>query len=147
MTTWVLLQAKVNVNEQDNTGMSALHIAAKTFNQSVNDNDVLWILLANGAKVNVRTKTLGQTPLHIAASEGSEDAMWLLLSKGADSSKLDVDNRTALHWAVAGDHIKAAQLLLWKPTELINAVDHEKGTVLHYAASQGNAGMVEMLIH
>lgn len=147
MAAWVLLQAKVNVNRRDNTGMTALHVAAETFHRSVKGNDVLWLLLANGAKVNAQTKTFGLTPLHIAASEGSESAIWLLLSKGADPSKLDVNNRTALHCAVAGDHIQAAQLLLWKTAGLINAVDHEKRTVLHYAASQGNAAIVEMLIN
>ncbi|KAM0196841.1 hypothetical protein ACHAPI_005722 [Fusarium lateritium] len=147
MATWVLLQAKVNVNKRDNTGMTALHAAAETFHRSAKGNDVLWLLLANGAKVNAQTKTFGLTPLHIAASEGSESAIWLLLSKGADPSKLDVNNRTTLHCAVAGDHIEAAQLLLWKRAGLVNAVDHEKRTVLHYAASQGNAAIVEMLIN
>ncbi|KAF5974836.1 nacht ankyrin domain-containing protein [Fusarium coicis] len=147
MATWVLLQAKVNVNKRDNTGTTALHVAAETFHLSVKGNDVLWLLLANGAKVNTQTKTFGQTPLHIAASEGSESAIWLLLSKGADPTKLDVNRRTALHCAVAGDHIQAAQLLLWKSTDLINAADHEKRTVLHYAASQGNVALVEMLIN
>jgi ankyrin repeat protein len=93
------------------------------------------------------SKTFGLTPLHIAASEGSESAIWLLLSKKADPSKVDVNNRTALHCAVAGDHIEAAELLPWKAAGLINAVDHEKRTVLHYTASQGHAAMVEMLIN
>ncbi|KAF4990846.1 hypothetical protein FGRMN_8227 [Fusarium graminum] len=147
MATWVLLQANAYINKPDRNGMTALHAAVETHHQTNSGNDVLWLLLANGANVNAQTRGSSLTPLHVAAFGGSESVIWLLLSKGADLNKLDASDRTALHCAVASEHIQATQLLLWKISRLMNAVDHEKRTVLHYAASQGNVAMAEMLVN
>src|SRR5271170_705124 len=53
-------------------------------------------LLAFGSDVNVRSRA-GETPLHIAAKRGRDEAMTLLLTQGADIDAQDKRFRTPLH--------------------------------------------------
>ncbi|KPM35886.1 hypothetical protein AK830_g10674 [Neonectria ditissima] len=147
MTTWLLIQARADINKRDKKWVTPLHAVAERCHQSNSSNHILWLLLENHANVNAQTKNHGLTPLHMAASGGNDSAVWLLLEKGADPSKLDVNSRTALHCAVGSDNLRVAQLLIWRASGLVNAFDHEKRTVLHYAASQGNRSIVEMLLN
>jgi ankyrin repeat protein len=72
-------------------------------------------LIAKGADVNVREKTMGSTPLIVACSmEGTHEIVELLISKGADVNIIATyDGRTALMWA-AGNSQKSVELLLEK---------------------------------
>ncbi|KAF7556987.1 hypothetical protein G7Z17_g1065 [Cylindrodendrum hubeiense] len=145
ITAWLLIQAHADINKPDNKGMTPLHSVAKRCRSSMSPPHVLWLLLESQADINAQTK-LGLTPLHLAASGGNESAVWLLLEKGADPKRGDFNNRTALHWAIEEEHMKVAQLLISKAEDLVHAVDHEKRTALHCAASLGNTPMVEMLL-
>ncbi|CAK7201518.1 hypothetical protein SEUCBS139899_004224 [Sporothrix eucalyptigena] len=73
--------------------------------------EVLNLLLDRGAPLNAtmfagdagslrnyRSSDLG-TPLHTAAEMGQTEAMWCLLSQGADASVCSTGGRTALQWA------------------------------------------------
>ncbi|HSR69529.1 MAG TPA: ankyrin repeat domain-containing protein [Acidobacteriota bacterium] len=58
-----------------------------------------------------RSRRLGWTPLHIAASRGSTDLVEMLIRKGADLSAKDAQERTPLELAEASGQEGAARLL------------------------------------
>ncbi|KAF4633629.1 hypothetical protein G7Y89_g4494 [Cudoniella acicularis] len=145
MVAWLLIQARADLNKPDNSGKTPLHAAAESCPTS-SVSSIICLLLEKGAKVNARTKLMNLTPLHIAASRGSDSTVWLLIEKGADLFLTDVSDRTALHWAITQGHFKVAHLLAWKAKDLIHAVDNESRTALHYAASLGHIHIVDMLL-
>jgi ankyrin repeat protein len=53
----------------------------------------------------------GQTPLHLAARFGQEDAARVLLERGADPAAVTADGRTPAELAVAAGHDDLATLL------------------------------------
>lgn len=54
---------------------------------------------ARGCQLEARD-SLGMTPLHHAASEGSLATLQLLLDSGADANARDGEGDTPLHWAI-----------------------------------------------
>lgn len=71
----LLSEDKIDVNQQDLLGDSALHCART--------NRLINILIEKGASVNIKN-SLGSTPLHKAAQRGDRDVVSLLLRHKAD---------------------------------------------------------------
>ena len=98
-TVELLLQAGADVNRRNAGGMTALSWAA-----CANHPEVVKLLLAAGALVNIPTTCCGATPngwcrtgcteLHIAALHGSAECISLLLAAGADIEARDMFGRT-----------------------------------------------------
>jgi len=84
------------LDEQDNNGQTALHLAAEYGN-----NIFIDIILKKGGNPNLKDNN-GQTPLHIAASNGYLSCLTLLLNGGADPSLTDNDGLLPLHLAIIG---------------------------------------------
>ena len=78
------------VNIQDDSGNTALHIAALSYNVSV---EVVKALLDRGAHCNAQNRQ-GMTPLHLAASACCEEKVKLLLARGASIKQLNKNNKT-----------------------------------------------------
>jgi ankyrin repeat protein len=74
------------------------------------DPAIVRALLAHGADVNAAGAT-GVTPLHIAASRGSEDLVRLLVSVGAKTNARLDDGKTPEQLAVERGHPKTGELL------------------------------------
>jgi ankyrin repeat protein len=106
-----LIEQGADVNHAlPETGETPLHSAlCKT---SPIYNDVLKLLLANGADPNRATKvgvetdsfmrdirTRGETPLHRAAAFANEEAIQMLLDAGAAVDAKDANGDTPLTWA------------------------------------------------
>lgn len=145
MAVWHLLQAGADTNKPDEQGNTPLHTALEKCPAS-SLTSILCLILEKRIKINAKTKKMQLRPLHMAAARGSHSAVWLLIEKDAASSLYDVNNRSALHFAVEGGHYKVAQLLCWKFHSLIDIGDAEKRTALHYAASLGHLHIVELLL-
>ncbi|KAH6988210.1 ankyrin repeat-containing domain protein [Ilyonectria sp. MPI-CAGE-AT-0026] len=95
---------------QDNGGRTPLHLAA----EKDNNQDMIRLLLWNGAaSVNFQDAE-GRTALHLAArKEDNEQAIEMLLESGANVRLQDTEGRTALHLASQTEnHKKAVQMLL-----------------------------------
>ena len=59
----------------------------------------------------------------------------------------DEENRTALFWAVIGDHTSIVRHLLKQPGIDVNVKEDRGGqTVLHFAASIGHVEIVQLLL-
>ncbi len=102
--------AKVNEALSD-TGETPLHTALCT-TERVAHNQVIRVLLANGAEPNCVTRTgmdtgafmrdsltKGETPLHRAAAFGDEEAIQMLIDAGAIIDARDAHGDTPLAWA------------------------------------------------
>jgi ankyrin repeat protein len=104
---------------------------------------IIELLIARGAKVNARSKSL-KTPLHANAYDAK--AIELLLAHGADVNARDGEGRTPLIRAAAigaWDNTEAVQSLLDHGSDA-NARDHDGNTALLLAA--GKLPTLELLL-
>jgi ankyrin repeat protein len=103
------------------TGETALHAALCKANRPVYD-DVVGILLANGADPNLKTRpsaetgafmrdcrTRAETALHRAAAFGGERTIRMLIDAGADRTARDMNGDSPLGWA--SWHLRPAPIL------------------------------------
>lgn len=78
-------------------GWTALHFAAAS-----GDNDIIALLLAHHAQLDARSPTL-LTPLMIAAREGQDRSVPVLLAAGADATLVNGEGLTAAQIAERAD--------------------------------------------
>jgi len=77
----------------------------------------------------------GVAPLHVAAQEGHNQVIELLIDNGADVNSKDGDEGTPLHMAAANGHKGIAELLIVKGAD-VNAKIVDGGTPLDYAEAE-----------
>ena len=82
-----------NVNATNETGVSALYIAA-----GLGHKEVTKLLIEKGANVNAKTGG-GFTPLMQAALTGQVEIARMLLDAGADATVTDIANKNAVDYA------------------------------------------------
>jgi len=88
--------------------MSPVHEAAKRgYCEQITE-----AIAESGKDIVRHIDTLGNTPLHWAASGGHAQACQLLLEQGADVNALNQFGDTPLHRAAWKNHIKTCELLL-----------------------------------
>ncbi|MCJ1261200.1 Ankyrin-2 [Lobaria immixta] len=102
--------------------------------------ELILALLKNCADLDVKF-----TALHLAAENGHETVVRLLLEKGVDFEAKNSFGLTALHLAAEGGHEAVTRLLLEKGA-VVEAKAGFGGTVLHRAAQQGNDALVRLLL-
>ncbi|RYP75773.1 hypothetical protein DL771_002260 [Monosporascus sp. 5C6A] len=125
----------------DITGDSLLHDAALVGAHEVIDVLVLELKL----DVN-QFNNSGETPLHIAASQGNAKAMERLTARGAHINKVDQSGDTPLHAAVWRRKPEACNFILVQGA----SVDPRNGsnqTPLYVACQSGNYDVVETLLY
>ncbi|RYP90107.1 hypothetical protein DL770_003799 [Monosporascus sp. CRB-9-2] len=123
------------------TGDSLLHDAALLGEDEVIDVLVLELKL----DVN-QPNNSGETPLHIAASQGNVKAMERLMAQGADINKADQSGDTPLHAAAWRHKSETCNFLLGQGA----SVDPRNGsnqTPLYVACQSGNDDVVETLLY
>ena len=93
------LDKGVDVDVDDSSwgswGETPLQLAAR-----YSHNEIVELLIDNGADVNVKGGNLGGMPLHHAAFEGHKEIVELLLAKGADVNAKGWDGRTPVDYAI-----------------------------------------------
>ena len=137
-TVAALLGKKVDVNEQEDDGATALAWAAVRCNPQV-----ATLLLHAGANPNLRNEQ-GIGPLYLAIANGSEALVSLLLEKGADPNLAREDGETPLMTATRLGQIRVMKILLERGVE-VNARERKFGqTALMWAAGYPDA--VRLLI-
>jgi ankyrin repeat protein len=80
-----------------------------------------------------------------AAQKGNRQAVRALLQRKADVNARQIDGSTALHWAVRGDDLEMADLLV-RAGANVSAANREGVRPLQLAALNGNAQMLDRLI-
>lgn len=106
----LLVDAGVDINWQDDTGETALHVAARFGHEECAE-----ILLAgtNDQKADFELveKTYSWTPLHVACVDGHLSIVELLLRAGAEINRYDASGWTAKEHAALRGHMAIAQRL------------------------------------
>ncbi len=96
---------------------------------------------------NAPTRRSRQTPLHLAAAKGHDQALLQLLSFGALANKRNAAGQTPLHRAACAGFEFCVTALLEVEPSLADAVDAENGqSALHLAAEDGHGGCVKLLL-
>ncbi|XEV04565.1 hypothetical protein FSHL1_009852 [Fusarium sambucinum] len=168
------LQAGLDPNSRDESGQTAVHVAAENNNleivKTLKDNgadmaatgqqgetalhlaahkgnhDVVNYLLECGLDVNQHSTEWG-TPIMAAAKGGKTEVVTTLIDKGADTNATsqDLNYHTAIQAAAAVDSLDTVQALLEGKAD-VNLVGGECGSALCAATSVNNRDIVVRLL-
>ena len=134
-----LLQERVDVNQAQADGTTALHWAA------YHDDMETAKLLVN-AKADVKASNrYDVTPLSLACANGSQSIVELLLDAGADPNTTLRGGETALMTAARTGRMAPVKSLIAHGAE-IDAREKKGQTALMWAAAEGHAEVVQALI-
>ncbi|EAY15979.1 ankyrin repeat protein, putative [Trichomonas vaginalis G3] len=128
-----------NINEKNENGETALHIAALN-----NSKETAELLISHGANINEKDNSK-RTPLFDAAENNSKETAELLISHGANINEKDKYGQTALHYAARFNSKETAELLI-SHGAVINEKDKDGETTLRYAARFNSKEIAELLI-
>jgi len=133
-----------DVNEiKSRIGFAPLHLSAV-----FGCNDIVKLLLKNGADPNLKTK-IGKTPLSIIAGTDeygdNVSICKLLISKGADVNAKDKHGYTPLMAAGRVGNVSICKLLISKGAD-VNTKDKHGHTPLMAAAKGGNVSICKLFI-
>jgi glycerophosphodiester phosphodiesterase len=107
----MLVNAGIDINWQDETGETALHIAAR-FGHLQCAKILLEGAGDHKADVELTEKSFAWTPLHIAAVDGHLPIAQALVEAGAEVGKVDAFGWTAKEHAALRGHLDLSDLLL-----------------------------------
>src|SRR5262245_32200633 len=139
-TVQALLARKVDANEAQGDGSTALHWAAYR-----NDVEMTRLLIQAGANIKATTRLGDYTPLFLAAKNGGAAVVELLLKAGSDVNSTNKTGTTPLMLAAASGRPDAVKVLLEHGAD-VNAVDTMNGqTALMFAAAVNGAPTVKQL--
>ena len=126
------------LNSSDDFGSSPLHIAV----QERASLSIIKTILDMGAR-QTTVDAEGRTPLKLAVDLNLLETAKLLVDSGSDVFIAARDGKTAAEIAL-GKGESAVRALF--SGNAINARDTSGNTILHYAAKQGNASLVSLLL-
>lgn len=106
----MLVKSGVDVNWRDQTGETALHVAAR-FGHDECADVIIKGTQSLKADLEIVENSYAWTPLHVAAVDGHLSVVKLLLAAGADVSRMDSSGWTAKEHAALRGHITIAKLL------------------------------------
>ena len=138
---------RIDVASQTFAGHTILHGAC-----NINKPGVVQDLLKNPEirerLLNVKDERRGRTPLQVSIALGNNALVLTLLQAGADPGIKDNDGRSALHLACfynSPNRVCVELLSREIPIE-VNTKDHFGKSCLTYAAENGNAALVFLLL-
>jgi len=135
-----LLDAKADVNLQDNAGFHALYLGAG----AEDAGKVVTFLLAQGAKVNLRNKS-GYTPIHNACGCGEAGAIKALLEAKADLNIKSNTGAAPVHTAVINNQPASLETLAECRANL-DMPAFGGHTPVHEAVMQNNPDIIQKLL-
>jgi len=139
-TVQALLAKKVDVNEAQGDGTTALHWAAYR-----EDVELARMLIQAGANVKATTRLGEYTPLFLASKNGSAPVVELLLKAGSDVNGANKAGTTPLMLAAASGRPDAVKVLLDRGAN-VSAADTMNGqTALMFAAAVNAAPAIKLL--
>ena len=120
-------------NEKLDSGMTPLHQAIEFDLQAV-----ALQLIAKGAKGDVKRKSDGYTPLHLAAASGQLEVLTAIVNSGISASLELESHQHALHLAAQNGHLDIVNTLLSLNVD-VNTKDDAGNTPLMCAIKSGHA--------
>ena len=168
-----LAKSQTNIDLSDQSGKTALMVAAKAGNSTLveqlldqgaqadktnnnggsavmfasikGDLKTIGLLLQHHVDVNAKGSN-GWGALMIASAKGHVEVVKLLLDYGVNVNTVDVYDWTPLHRASFENHLQVVELLLTDPRLQLDARDDKGATALHHAAIGGNHEITRSLI-
>jgi ankyrin repeat protein len=138
----LLLQGKADWNARDKTRRSALHIAAYDRHTRV----ISKLLGVPGIEVDAQDENF-ETPLHLAAKNGSQGTVKLLLEFGAKVNAKDKKGLTPLHLAAARrESIALVEMLLNAKNIEVDSRANNGRTPLMQACDRGTSKGCEKVV-
>jgi uncharacterized protein len=135
-----LLQKKIDPNIAEPDGTTALHWAVR-----YDEATLVERLIKAGAKPDIANR-YGVTPIALACESGSAAVVEQLLKAGVSPNATGPLGETALHTCAHTGNADAAKALLARGAK-VDAGDSWRGqTPLMWAAAQGHAAMVRVLV-
>lgn len=131
----------IRINHLTEDNDSALHLAIL----SKLSNEVLEYLIANGADTNLISGSMNLTPLQLAIGIPNNQAVELLLRRGANVNGMNLNNETPLHTATRVGNTEAITTLLQLGADVL----HRNGNgynVFHFAAMYGSIEIFQLLL-
>lgn len=167
-----LLQSKIDLNQHNESGFTALHRAVELGNVEIvkwlvgcsvvfinskdnqgntplflstklNNYDLFSILMENGADYKIKNNTR-MTALHLAAKIGNISMCEDLIEKGIKVNELNEKKKSPLFYAISFKHPDVARLLLQRGAEP-QFVDSHGNSLLHIAVQSGCIEIVETI--
>jgi ankyrin repeat protein len=138
----LLIECGAKSNIRDVNGRLPLHLCTNS-----QDTGCLMALLKDTKKdqVNARDHE-GMTPLHWAGFHKRPNHLKVLIRRGAREDLVDVDRKSALHWASQNGSPMCCQMLLMSQSApMVNGADKNGNSCLHLAAAGGHANVVKVL--
>jgi lysophospholipase len=121
----------LNVSSAAEIGMIKSALAPVLLCSAAQNGDVEWITKLDDDGYDVNSKNSdNRTALHIAAAEGHEASLDLLLTKGASVHALDRFGKTPLNDAIAGTHLEIIKVLRECGANLKHMDPHDVGTIM-----------------
>ena len=105
----LLLQARANINQQNNNGWTALMYACYS---ETPHNDLVRLLIQSGADISIKSSKLQRTALMVAAERGHTSIVQYLLDEGAPVNTQDVYGITSLMTASQEGHSEVVRVLI-----------------------------------
>lgn len=138
----LLRQHKFNIDDEDDTGATALTLAALK-----GSHEICQQLLDHGADVNHQNKN-GHNAVQYAGSKNHQQVLLLLLERGGDVNARDHLGETALHRVASMENAECLRLMLEHATMpvQINLQNKEGNTALHLACEATDAACALLLI-
>jgi uncharacterized protein len=134
-----LVERRVDVNQAQPDGMTALHWAAYH-----DDLETAKLLLNAGANVKAANR-YGVTPLSLACTNGNGSMVERFLEAGADPNAKLRSDETVLMTAARTGRIGPVKALLSRGAD-VNARERHGQTALMWAAAEGHAEVVAALL-
>jgi ankyrin repeat protein len=133
-----LLSAEISVDCRDDSGETALHVAAR-------NNCLVSVrrLLSAGAKVDARSYHQW-TPLQLAARYGHVSILRELIGAGADINLRGFHGWTALYYGARSGDLDVTEVLLSAGAEA-HSLDNDRRTAAQEAITYGHQEVLGML--
>lgn len=128
------------LNAQDRDGLTALHIAVMNRNM-----DAMDLLMASGADCFIKDNR-GMSPAHVAADMGFRKALQLFTRANEREFGRIRSGASLLHLLAMWFEGPLVRNFVLTKRALVNVVDKQRMTPLHYAAISNNTSAAEQLI-
>ena len=132
-----LIKGKCDLNLKDSIGRTALHYACQ---KAVGAD----MLLKAGAAPDLQDED-GNSPIHVAATEGFDAVIKCLLEAGANPNLTNCFQKTALHYLAMKNHWEGMTDLIEHGANT-QAMDSEGNTALWYAVFRNRTDAVKALL-
>lgn len=134
----LLERPEIDVNAQDNFGISPLHIAAQ---KDYTFESVAEKLIKKGASISLCTNK-NKTPLHFAVASRNGDFVSRLLDLGADPADKDLDGLNAFHYAAKKGNMPIfedmqSHIPISLSKRILESRDNSGKNILHHLLDHG----------